>query len=152
MPPRHSPLVAFALALALAFPAAAQETEGAAGAYLAAQVAASENDFREAARWYDRLIQIGVNDAATLEGAVIAHLSLGDFERAADLSRQLLQQGGRSQTAYIALLTDQATEWAAQPAPGASTQAPLGVKAVKTSPIGDSNPMSCGERLFRLIR
>jgi tetratricopeptide (TPR) repeat protein len=108
MPPRHSPLVAFALALALAFPAAAQETEGAAGAYLAAQVAASENDFREAARWYDRLIQIGVNDAATLEGAVIAHLSLGDFERAADLSRQLVQQGGRSQTAYIALLTDQA--------------------------------------------
>ena len=108
MPPRHSPLVAFALALALAFPAAAQDTEGAAGAYLAAQVAASENDFREAARWYDRLIQIGVNDPATLEGAVIAHLSLGDFERAAELSRQLVQQGGRSQTAYIALLTDQA--------------------------------------------
>ena len=108
MPPRHSPLVAFALALALAFPVAAQDTEGAAGAYLAAQVAASENDFREAARWYDRLIQIGVNDPATLEGAVIAHLSLGDFERAAELSRQLVQQGGRSQTAYIALLTDQA--------------------------------------------
>jgi tetratricopeptide (TPR) repeat protein len=108
MPPRHSPLVAFALALALAFPVAAQDTEGAAGAYLAAQVAASENDFREAARWYDRLIQIGVNDPATLEGAVVAHLSLGDFERAAELSRQLVQQGGRSQTAYIALLTDQA--------------------------------------------
>lgn len=108
MPPRHSPLVAFALAVALAFPVAAQDTEGAAGAYLAAQVAASENDFREAARWYDRLIQIGVNDPATLEGAVIAHLSLGDFERAAELSRQLVQQGGRSQTAYIALLTDQA--------------------------------------------
>ena len=108
MPPRHSPLVAFALALALAFPAAAQDTEGAAGAYLAAQVAASENDFREAARWYDRLIQIGVNDPATLEGAVIAHLSLGEFEQAAELSRQLVQQGGRSQTAYIALLTDQA--------------------------------------------
>lgn len=108
MPPRQSPLVAFALALALAFPAAAQDTEGAAGAYLAAQVAASENDFREAARWYDRLIQVGVNDPATLEGAVIAHLSLGDFEKAAGLARQLVQQGGRSQTAYIALLTDQA--------------------------------------------
>ena len=108
MPPRRSPLFAFAFALALAFPVAAQETEGAAGAYLAAQVAASENDFREAARWYDRLIQIGVNDPATLEGAVVAHLSLGDFEKAANLSRQLVQQGGRSQTAYIALLTDQA--------------------------------------------
>ena len=108
MPPRHSPLVAFAVALALAFPAAAQETDGAAGAYLAAQVAASENDFREAARWYDRLIQNGVNSPATLEGAVISHLSLGDVERAADLARQLVQQGGRSQTAYIALLADQA--------------------------------------------
>jgi tetratricopeptide (TPR) repeat protein len=108
MPPRQSPLVAFALALALAFPAAAQDTEGAAGAYLAAKVAASENDFREAARWYDRLIQVGVNDPATLEGAVIAHLSLGDFEKAAELARQLVQQGGRSQTAYIALLADQA--------------------------------------------
>jgi tetratricopeptide (TPR) repeat protein len=108
MPPRHSPLVAFALAFALAFPAAAQETDGSAGAYLAAQVAASENDFREAARWYDRLIQIGVNTPATLEGAVISHLSLGDVDRAADLARQLVQQGGRSQTAYIALLADQA--------------------------------------------
>lgn len=108
MPPRRSPLVAIAVVLALAFPVAAQETEGAAGAYLAAQVAASENDFSEAARWYDRLIQIGVDDAATLEGAIISHLSLGDFDRAAELARQLVQQGGRSQTAYIALLTDQA--------------------------------------------
>ncbi len=107
MPFRLSPALAFALAAAFAMPAVAQEADGTAGAYLSARVAASENDFREAARWYDRLIELGVSDAATLEGAVIAHLSLGDFERGADLSRRLVQQGGRSQTAYIALLTDQ---------------------------------------------
>ncbi len=108
MPLRPRRLAALALAAVLALPAAAQTQEGSAGAYLSARVAASENDFREAARWYDRLLALGVNDAATLEGAVIAHLSLGDVERAADLSRLLVQKGGRSQTAYIALLTEQA--------------------------------------------
>ncbi|MCZ8334514.1 MAG: tetratricopeptide repeat protein [Rhodobacteraceae bacterium] len=110
MPTRPLPaLLALALTAALALPAAAQErVDGSAGAFLAARVAASENDFREAARWYDRLIATGVNDPATLEGAVIAHLSLGEMERAAELSRQLVQKGGRSQTAYIALLADQA--------------------------------------------
>lgn len=102
-------LTALALALAVALPAAAQEEpRGSAGAFLAARVAASESDFREAARWYDRLIETGVNDPATLEGAVIAHLSLGEMERAAELARLLVQKGGRSQTAFLALLADQA--------------------------------------------
>lgn len=97
------------MALALALPAQAQEApRGSAGAFLAARVAASESDFREAARWYDRLIETGVNDPATLEGAVIAHLSLGEMERAAELARLLVQKGGRSQTGFIALLADQA--------------------------------------------
>ena len=107
----RQPLKALALAACLALPLAgpgtAQEGDGSAGAYLAARVAASEFDFREAARWYDRLLDSGANDAATLEGSLISHLSLGDIDRAADLSRLLVQKGGRSQTAYIALLTDQ---------------------------------------------
>lgn len=110
MPIRPLPaLHALALAAALALPAAAQEAvDGSAGSFLAARVAASENDFREAARWYDRLIATGVNDPATLDGAIIAHLSLGQMDRAAELARQLVQKGGRSQTAFIALLADQA--------------------------------------------
>ncbi|WGV18122.1 tetratricopeptide repeat protein [Fuscovulum ytuae] len=94
----------------MALPVAAQQQayDGSAGAFLAARVAASENDFREAARWYDRLIMAGMNDPATLEGAVIAHMSLGEVDRAAELARQLVQKGGRSQPAYIALLADQA--------------------------------------------
>jgi tetratricopeptide (TPR) repeat protein len=112
MPLHPRRLVAVVLAGALALPAAAQTPvptpEGSAGAYLSAQVAASRSDFREAARWYDRLIELGVRDPATLEGAVIAHMSLGDVARSSELARLLVQQGGRSQTAYIALLTDQA--------------------------------------------
>ncbi|MEZ5756047.1 MAG: tetratricopeptide repeat protein [Paracoccaceae bacterium] len=108
----RQPLKALALAACLALPLAgqgtAQEVEGSAGAYLAARVAASEFDFREAARWYDRLLDSGANDAATLEGSIISHMSLGDIDRAAELSRLLVQKGGRSQTAYIALLTEQA--------------------------------------------
>lgn len=107
----RQPLKALALAACLALPLAgpgtAQEGDGSAGAYLAARVAASEFDFREAARWYDRLLDSGADDAATLEGSLISHMSLGDIDRAADLSRLLVQKGGRSQTAYIALLTDQ---------------------------------------------
>ncbi|MBU9699062.1 tetratricopeptide repeat protein [Rhodobacteraceae bacterium HSP-20] len=102
-----------ALVLALAagsvLPAFAEEpVRGAAGAFLAVRVAASENDFRAAAGWYDRLMQAGNSDAPTLEGAVISHLSLGDIDRAAELARLLVQKGGRSQTAYIALLAEQA--------------------------------------------
>jgi tetratricopeptide (TPR) repeat protein len=103
------PLIALALAALMAgLPVTAPAADGSAGAYLAARVAASENDFREAALWYDRLIDTGHADAALLEGAIIAHLSLGEVDQAADLSRRLIQVGGRSQSAYIALLADQA--------------------------------------------
>lgn len=102
-------VLALALAAGVALPGQGEEmTQGAAGAFLAARVAASENDFRAAAGWYDRLMEAGNSAPATLEGAVIAHLSLGDVARAAELSRRLVQLGGRSQTAYIALLAEQA--------------------------------------------
>ena len=108
MPTRFLPALLFASVMALPVAAQQQAYDGSAGAFLAARVAASENDFREAARWYDRLIMAGMNDPATLEGAVIAHMSLGEVDRAAELARQLVQKGGRSQPAYIALLADQA--------------------------------------------
>ena len=70
MPLRPSrSLVAMALAALMALPVAAQERGGNAGAYLAARMAAMESDYREAARWYGRLIETGSNDPATLEGA-----------------------------------------------------------------------------------
>ena len=112
MPLRLRRPVLPALALALltaALPATAQDQgEAPAGAYLAARVAASENDFREAAHWYDIVLDSGVTTPALLEGAIIANLGLGQVDRAAELSRRLLQTGGQSQSAAIALLADQA--------------------------------------------
>ena len=108
MPFRPSrPLFALALSALLAMPAAAQDQGGTAGAYLAARVASSESDYREAARWYDRLIEAGQTDPATLEGALIAHLGLGEMERAGELARQIIQKGGRGQPAFIAMMIDQ---------------------------------------------
>lgn len=108
MPFRPSrPLFALALSALLALPVAAQDQGGTAGAYLAARVAASESDYREAARWYERLIEAGQNDPATLEGAMIAHLGLGEMERGGELARQIIQKGGRSQPTFIAMMIDQ---------------------------------------------
>jgi len=108
MPIRPSrPLVAMALAALMALPVAAQEREGNAGAYLAARMAAMENDYREAALWYGRLIETGSNDPGTLEGAMIAHLGMGEMDRAGELARQIIQKGGRSQPTFIAMLIDQ---------------------------------------------
>lgn len=108
MPLRPSrPLVAMALAALMALPVAAQERAGNAGAYLAARMAAMDSDYREAARWYGRLIETGSNDPATLEGALIAHLGLGEMDRAGELARQIIQKGGRSQPTFIAMLIDQ---------------------------------------------
>jgi len=110
MPVRPSrPLFALALTALLAVPVAAQDQPGTAGAYLAARVAASESDYREAARWYERLIETGTTDPATLEGALIAHLGLGEMDRAGDLARQIIQKGGRSQPTYIAMMIDQSS-------------------------------------------
>ena len=108
MPLRPSrPFLALALTALLAMPAVAQDRSGNAGAYLAARVAASESDYREAARWYERLIETGSTDPATLEGALIAHLGLGEMDRAGDLARQIIQKGGRSQPTFIAMMIDQ---------------------------------------------
>lgn len=91
---------------ALAFPAIAQTTTPAedAGAYLAARIAATENDYRQAATWYDRLLQSAPNDPAILEGAVISNMGLGDIPKAAELAQRLVDAGGSSQVAYLALI------------------------------------------------
>lgn len=109
----YRPLFALALAtlvLPASLPAAAQDapTTEDAGAYLAARVAASENDYREAAAWYDRLLQSAPADVALLDGAVVANLGLGDMVKAADLANRLVAAKGTSQVALLALIADKA--------------------------------------------
>lgn len=103
------PLLALSLA-ALALPALAQDTPPGedAGAYLAARVAATENDYAEATGWYDRLLQSAPNDPALLEGAVISNLGLGKVAEAAALSERLVKAGGASQVAWIAIIAAKA--------------------------------------------
>ncbi len=105
----NRPLFALALA-ALTLPAAAQDGPRSenAGAYLAARVAATENDYREAAAWYDRLLQTTPDAAAMLDGAIIANLGLGDIPKAADLANRLVAAQGNSQVAWLALIADKA--------------------------------------------
>lgn len=117
MPFRLSrPLFALALA-ALTLPplttgpaAAQQGGTGAedAGAYLAARVAAAQSDYREAAAWYDRLLQSTPADAAMLDGAIVANMGLGDMPKAAELANRLLAANGNSQVAWLALIADKA--------------------------------------------
>lgn len=105
----YRPLFALALAT-LTLPAAAQDgarTEDA-GAYLAARVASAENDYREAAAWYDRLLQTTPDAVAMLDGAIVANLGLGDFTKAADLANRLAAASGNSQVAWLALIADKA--------------------------------------------
>lgn len=99
----------FALALvALLAPAPLAAQEGDAGAYLAARVSGGESDYRAAAGWYARALIADPDNAALMEGAIIANMGLGEFGTAATIARRQQQTGTKSQTAFIALLAEQA--------------------------------------------
>ncbi|HOZ32294.1 MAG TPA: hypothetical protein PLM52_05390, partial [Tabrizicola sp.] len=100
-------LTATAVAVALGSPLAAED--GDAGAYLAARVAESENDFRAAAGWYGKAILSDTANARLLEGAILAELGIGDMALAIEGAKQLKKLGGEpSQLGDFALLADEA--------------------------------------------
>lgn len=107
--PLSRPILALALAV-MSLPALAQEPAAGedAGAYLAARVAATESDYREAAAWYDRLLQSAPDDVAMLDGALVSNMALGDMPKAADLANRLVAAKGTSQVAWLALIADKA--------------------------------------------
>lgn len=76
------------------------------GAYLAAQVAASEADYRAAAAWYARAMLADATNPSLLEGAVMANIGIGEMGLAADAARRLMATGAKSQSAYIAQVAD----------------------------------------------
>ena len=88
---------------------AAGEAVGDTGAYLAARVAESENDFTAAADWYGRALLADPKNTRLLEGAVLAQLGVGDVPSAIDTAKRLKALGGeKSQLAEYALLADEA--------------------------------------------
>ncbi len=101
-------LTAIALAAALATPLRA-EGDGDAGAYLAARIAETQNDFRAAAGWYGKAILADSGNPRLLEGAILAEIGNGDFAIAAEAARQFKALGGPlSQLAEFALLAEEA--------------------------------------------
>ncbi len=111
MPDRNSLARNALLASVFAFahlPPLHAETTGDAGAYLAAQVAASESDYRAAAAWYARAMASDPTNPTLLEGAVVANIGLGAFGPAAEAAQKLLDAKANTQTALIAILAEQA--------------------------------------------
>lgn len=112
--------VATSLALALAGPSlagttakdAAKETGAAAvadqpdsaGAYLAARQAVTAHDFAAAAQWFDVALKADPQNPALMEGAVTAHLALGDVDGAAKLAVALAASGSKSQVVAMTLI------------------------------------------------
>jgi tetratricopeptide (TPR) repeat protein len=104
-------LTAIALAAGLAAPLRAQDADAAkdAGAYLAARIAESENDFQAATVWYGKAILSDGANPRLLEGAVLAEIASGNFPLAIEAAGRLKALGGEpSQLAEVALLADQA--------------------------------------------
>lgn len=104
---RLSRLALLAALLALPFSGAAR-AEGDYGAYLAARIAGSNSDYREASTWFTRALLADPANAALMDGAILAHLSAGNMDAAVAVARRMQGAGATSQAAQLALLADQA--------------------------------------------
>jgi tetratricopeptide (TPR) repeat protein len=101
-------LTALILAAALGAPLLADEKIDS-GAYLAARIAESENDFRAAATWYGKAIIADSGNAQLLDGAILAEIGIADFTLATEAAKLRKGLGGDpSQLAEVALLADEA--------------------------------------------
>lgn len=100
-----TPALVLATLLALAPGAGtAQSTLGDAGAYLAARSAAVNDDYAQGARWFARALEADPTNGALLEGLIVSEIGQGRLEVAANAAQRLVDAGGRSIAANIALL------------------------------------------------
>ncbi len=82
--------------------------EGDAGAYLAARVAGTENDYRAAVSWFARALEKDPENQALLEGNMISALGAGEMDTAIALAQKLSASGVTSQSATFPLLANEA--------------------------------------------
>ncbi|MFN4157255.1 MAG: tetratricopeptide repeat protein [Gemmobacter sp.] len=79
------------------------------GAYLAARIAGSRDDHRQAAQWYTRALIADGSNAFLMEGAITAHVSAGNLDSAVAVARRMGQQAANpAQVAHLVLIADQA--------------------------------------------
>lgn len=101
-------LTALLLAAVLGSPLLADEKVDS-GAYLAARIAESENDFRSAATWYAKAITADSGNPQLLDGAILAELAMGDFKLATEAARLRKKLDGQAnQLGEVALVADEA--------------------------------------------
>jgi tetratricopeptide (TPR) repeat protein len=79
-----------------------------AGAYLAAQVAVQDADYRAASDWFDRALRVDGENRQLLEGLVAARMGLGEIDRAEEAAKKLVALGGKSQISDFALVAAEA--------------------------------------------
>src|SRR6056297_3443790 len=81
--------------------------EDASGAYLAARQARYDHDFTAAAEYFTRALTQDQSNPAIMENAVVAHVALGDFDRALPIARKIESDELRSQVAHMVLLAEE---------------------------------------------
>lgn len=93
--------VGTALALLTATLPATTMADGNAGAYLAGRQAGLNNDYAAAAQYFSRALLRDTQNAALIENAASAYLSMGDLDRALPLATRLSEMGVESQIAGL---------------------------------------------------
>lgn len=96
------------LAVVAVGPVSAQDMvqRGAAGAFLSARVAVTENNFSQIAANHDRLLQSDPENVGFLELSMQGHLLSGNFDRAVERAAQIVASGETSSTAGLVLQAD----------------------------------------------
>jgi tetratricopeptide (TPR) repeat protein len=78
------------------------------GAYLAANTAFADNDFRQAAGWFSRALIEDSSNAALIEKLAISELALGEVHSAAIAAERAQELAGPSHLPHLAILADRA--------------------------------------------
>jgi tetratricopeptide (TPR) repeat protein len=103
MPARNT-LAASLFAVSMAFGAAPGHADGNAGAYLAARIAATENDYGSAAEYFTRALVLDPSNIGLMEGALSSFVSAGETARAIPIATRIIQSVPTSQLANLVLV------------------------------------------------
>ena len=101
--PLFRPFAAAAFGFALLMPLAGRADEDA-GAYLAARVAGSNDDYREAATWFTRALIADPGNTALMDGAITAQIAVGNLDAALAVAQRMRATGTETQVALLALV------------------------------------------------
>lgn len=102
--PIRTTAAAFACGLAVSFGAAPVSADGNAGSYLAARIAAVDNDYRAAADYFTRALVRDPSNPRLLDGAVSSLVNAGDLDRAVPIATRIIQNTASDQFANLVLI------------------------------------------------